>query len=149
MYFYLEFKLRYLKNLKLFSIRVKESVEPIVLWIRGNGFVFSLKAFLWETDLWATLGMLGDITVKKCKIGKGNLYLTENRLSRNEMWCAAENQNHTCHIYAKGILDLNFSSNFYEIAPNFTYSQKSYFLKYYWKILGQQLLPDKFHGRNM
>ena len=26
---------------------------------------------------------------KKHKIGKRNLYLTENRLSRNEMWCAA------------------------------------------------------------
>ena len=28
---YLEFKLRYVKNLKLFSIRVKELFEPIVL----------------------------------------------------------------------------------------------------------------------
>ena len=31
MYFYLEFKLRYLKKAKLFSIRVKELLEPIVL----------------------------------------------------------------------------------------------------------------------
>ena len=31
MYCYLEFKLRYLKNLKLFSIRVKELFEPIVI----------------------------------------------------------------------------------------------------------------------
>ena len=30
-YFYLEFKLSYLKNLKLFSIRVTEFSEPIVL----------------------------------------------------------------------------------------------------------------------
>ena len=30
-YWYLEFKLRYLKNLKLFSIRIKELSEPIVL----------------------------------------------------------------------------------------------------------------------
>ena len=30
-YCYLEFKLRYLKNLKLFSTRVKELFEPIVL----------------------------------------------------------------------------------------------------------------------
>ena len=29
----------------------------------------------------------GDFTVKKCKIGKGNMYLTENRLGRNEIWC--------------------------------------------------------------
>ena len=34
----LEFKLRYLRNLKLFSIRVKELSEPIVLWRKGDGF---------------------------------------------------------------------------------------------------------------
>ena len=28
---------------------------------------------------------------KKCKIRKGNLYLTENWFSRNKMWCAEEN----------------------------------------------------------
>ena len=37
-YCYLEFKLSYLKNLKLFSIRVKELSEPIVLWRKGDGF---------------------------------------------------------------------------------------------------------------
>ena len=37
-YCYLEFKLRYLKNLKLFSIRVKELSEPIVLWRKDDGF---------------------------------------------------------------------------------------------------------------
>ena len=36
-YCYLEFKLRYLENLKLFSIRVKELSEPIVLWRKGDG----------------------------------------------------------------------------------------------------------------
>ena len=30
-YYYIEFKLRYLKNLELFSIRVKEILKPIVL----------------------------------------------------------------------------------------------------------------------
>ena len=53
--------------------------------------------------------MLGDFTVKNAKIGKGNLYLTENRLSRNEMWCAAYNHNYMCHIRAKGFLDSNFN----------------------------------------
>ena len=50
------------------------------------------------------------------------------------MWCAADNYSYTCHICAKGFLDSNFNqavidkiSNFHEIAPNFTYSQKSYF----------------------
>ena len=46
------------------------------------------------------------------------------------MWCVADNH-YTCHICAKGYLDTNFNqaviekiSNFYEIAPNFAYSQK-------------------------
>ena len=38
-----------------------------------------------------------------------NLYLTEKRLSRNEMWCAADNHNYMCYICAKGFLDSNFN----------------------------------------
>ena len=45
---------------------------------------------------------LGDFTVKKIKIGKGNLHLTENQLSRNEMWCVADNLHYMCHTCAKG-----------------------------------------------
>ena len=37
-YCYLEFKLSYLKNLKLFSIRVKELFEPIVKIIKNKGW---------------------------------------------------------------------------------------------------------------
>ena len=132
-----EFKLRYLKNPKLFSIRVKELFEPIVLKKKGDGFALFLKAFSWEIDLWVTLG---DFTVKKRKIGKGNLYLTENRLSRNEILCATDNHNYMCPVCAIGFIDLKFNkavidkiSNFHEIAPNFTYSQKSQYLKYLWK----------------
>ena len=95
-----------------------------------NGFLLFLKAFSWETDLlWETLG---DFAVKKRKIGEGNLYLTENQLSRNLMWCASDNHNNLCHICAKLILDSNFNlavihkiSIFNEIAPNFTYSHES------------------------
>ena len=36
---------------------------------------------------------------KKSKIGKGNLYLTENQLGSNEMWCASDDYNNMCHIY--------------------------------------------------
>ena len=61
MYCYLEFKLSYLKNLKLFSIRVKELSEPIVLWRKGDRFQLFLQAFSWETNLWVTRG---DFTVK-------------------------------------------------------------------------------------
>ena len=46
---------------------------------------------------------------KKRKIGKGNLYFSENRLSRNEMRCAADIQNHMSQICAKGFLDSNFN----------------------------------------
>ena len=107
MYCYLEFKLRYPKNLKLFSIKVKELFEPIVLK-KSDWFLLFLK-------------------------GKGNLYLTESCLSRNEMWCASDNLNNMCHICANELLDSNFNQaviykisifGFNEIAPNFTYSQK-------------------------
>ena len=39
---YFEFKLRLLKNLKLFSIRIKELFEPIVLREKGDGFLLFL-----------------------------------------------------------------------------------------------------------
>ena len=65
-----------------------------------------LKVFSWETDLWVTLG---DFTVKKQKNGKGNLYLTENRLGWNKMCCAADNHNYMHHIGAKEFLDSIFN----------------------------------------
>ena len=36
------------------------------------------------------------------KNGKGNMYVTENRYSRNEMWCATDHHNFVCHICTKG-----------------------------------------------
>ena len=63
---------------------------------------------------------------------KGNLYLTANRLSWNEMCCASDNHNYMCHTWAKEFLNSNFNeavidkiSIFHDIAPNFTFSQKS------------------------
>ena len=71
-------------------------------------------------------------TVKNIKLRKGNLYLTENRLRKNEIWCVVDNYNDTCHTCAKGFLDLSFNlavtnkiSDFHKITPNFTYSQKN------------------------
>ena len=67
-YCYFEFKLSYLKNLKLFSIKVKELSEPIVLWRKKTSIISSFyKHFSWETDLWVTLG---DFTVKNAKFGR-------------------------------------------------------------------------------
>ena len=40
---------------------------------------------------------------------KGNLYLTENRLSWNEMCCASDNHNYMCHTCAKEFLNLSFN----------------------------------------
>ena len=64
--------------------------------------------------------------------GKGNLYLTENGLSRNEMWCASDNHSNVRHICAKelSVSNCNYAvickiSIFKEIALNFTYLPKS------------------------
>ena len=47
------------------------------------------------------------------------------------MWYAGDNYNNMCHICKKQLIDSNLNkaviykiSIFYEIAPNFTYSQK-------------------------
>ena len=144
MYCYLEFKLRYHENQKLFSIRVKELFEPV---LRRRVFAVFKSIFLRNRSLSSAVVIF---TVKKHKIRKGNLhgwkkcyisqehdkishlncnnsqhflcvslfqahkfpsrwqnfhfqfptfsshgnlYLTENRLSWNEMCCAADNHN--------------------------------------------------------
>ena len=73
------------------------------------------------------LNMNNKKQITKYKIGKGNLHLTENRLSRNKTWCAADNYNYVHHICVKGFLDSNFNQAlidkiliFLKIAPNFT-----------------------------
>ena len=65
---------------------------------------------------------------KKHKTGKGNLYLTENWLSGNEMWCAADNPNYMCHIYA----DMPTSGNtnlYFEAHKPVFFNKNLYFLK--------------------
>ena len=41
------------------------------------------------------------------EIGKGNLYLNENRLGGNEIWRAEDNHSYMYHICAKSFLDSN------------------------------------------
>ena len=48
-------------------------------------FVLFLKAFSWGKLIFA-LVTLGDDMVKQMQNWEGKLYLTENLLSRNEMW---------------------------------------------------------------
>ena len=100
MYCYLEFKLRYLKNLQLFSIRVKELFQPIVLRKKKGRRVFALFiTFLLRNR---SLSNARWFYVKKRNIQKGNLYLTENRLERYEIWFAEDNHSCMCHIREKG-----------------------------------------------
>ena len=79
----------------MFSVRVKELFEPIVLRKKGNGFLLFLKAFSWETDLWVKARWFYG---KKHKIGMGNWYLTENWLIKTEMWCAADSHNYVSYM---------------------------------------------------
>ena len=74
------------------------------------------------------------------------MYSPEYSLSKNEMWCAADNHNYVCHICAKEQI-IDKISNFHEIDPTFTNSQKNHkFLIIIGTIL---LLPYKFQGRDM
>ena len=65
-----------------------------------------LKAFSWKNQFLSNARWFYG---KKHKVGKGNLYLTENQLSRNKMCCEADNQNYMCYICGKGFLDSNFN----------------------------------------
>ena len=118
MYCYLEFKLSYLKNLKLFSIRVKELSEPIVLWTkRRRVFTLFISIFLRNLSLSDARWFYG----KKHRIGKENLYLIENRLSWNEMCCASDNHNDMCHTCAKEFLNFDLQlSNYWQNIDIFT-----------------------------
>ena len=85
---YLEFKLWHLKNLKLFSIRVKELFGPIFLWgKKWHVFALFTSIFLRNRSLSNDRWLYG----KKRKNGKGNLYLTGNWLGKNEMWWVEDN----------------------------------------------------------
>ena len=117
-----------LKTWKLFSNRVKDLFEPLVLQRKGDGCLLFLKAFSWESDLWVTLGRCA----KKRKIGNGNLYLTKNRFGRNKICCVEDItvMSVTWVQDNSQILPLISShwqnSDFQEIAPNITYTQKLY-----------------------
>ena len=97
-YCYHEFKLRYLKKQKLFSIWVKELFEPTVLRKKRRWLFALFKSIFLRNRSLSNARWFYD---KKCKIEKGNLYLTENRSSWNEMCCAADNHNYMCHTCAK------------------------------------------------
>ena len=66
----------------MFSIRVKELFEPLVLRKKGDEFLLFLKTFSWETDLWV---MLGDFTVKNAKLGRENAYIPKYNILKTHL----------------------------------------------------------------
>ena len=90
----------------MFSIRVKELFEPLVCEEKVTGFSSFYKHFLEKPIFeWRYRWFYG----KKHKIGKGNLYFTENQLSWNEMCCASDNHNYMCHTGAKEFSNSSFN----------------------------------------
>ena len=90
-YCYLEFKLCYLKNLKLFSIRVKNYLSRKSWETKATGFNSFKSIILRNRSLSNARGFYGE----RCKIWNGNLYLIENRLSRNYNYTCI------CHMYKR------------------------------------------------
>ena len=93
---------------------------------------------------------------KKRKIGKGNLYLTENWLSWNEMYCATDNHNYRCHTCAKEFLNLSFTLSSYwqnikflRYFPEFHIFTNIVIFQVYLQLLDQLPQPYKFYGRDM
>ena len=78
----------------MFSIRVKELFEPIVL--RGGGGTDGFLLFaLFKNTLFRNHVTLGAFTVKT-----QDMYLTENRLGTNLE--TKDNYSYMCHICVKG-----------------------------------------------
>ena len=83
------------------------------------------------------------------------MYSTENQLSRNEMWCAADNRNYMSHICAKGFSDSILNQPVIEYqnqqnCPKFhIFIKIDFFKKYDWKEIGQLLGTCKCYDRDM
>ena len=121
MYCYLEFKLSYLKNLKLYSIRVKELSEPIVLWRKAEGLALFIRIFSRNRSSDATW-----FYGKKRQNWEGKSVFNWKSIKLKQNVLCFKNHNCICHICAKEFLDSNFNevvidkiSNFHEILPNF------------------------------
>ena len=68
--------------------------EPIDLWKKeSNEFKLFRRIFLRNWSLSNARWFL--FYSKKCNFCKGNMYLTENWLSKNTVWCKADNHNYT------------------------------------------------------
>ena len=94
----LDVNLYTIKGSQIGAFDQKAIVLHFAIWKTKNCFQLEQKNYLHL--LWVTLG---DYTVTNAKLGKEFiLYLAENRISRKQMWCAADNHNYICHICANG-----------------------------------------------
>ena len=133
MYCYHEFKLSYLKNLKLFSIKSKR-----IIW--AYSFVKKRRQVLaLFINIFLRNRSLSD--GKKCKFGKGNLYLTENWLSWNKMCCTSNNHNyyvsHICKRIFKFELQLSSywqNTTFSRYCPKFNVFTKIIIFQVYLQL---------------
>ena len=55
-----------------------------------------------------------DFTFKKREIGEQNLYSTQKRLGRDDIYCVEDNHSQVCRMCAKGLLDSNFDETVIE-----------------------------------
>ena len=90
----------------------------------------------------------------KRKIGKGNLYLTENRLSWNEMCRASDKHNYMYHTCAKEFFKFELQLSSYWQNINFSrYCPKFHIFTniviFICNFLDELLHPHKFYGRDM
>ena len=93
---------------------------------------------------------------KKHKIGKGNLHLTKNRLSWNEMCCASDNHKlYVTHVQKNfkiraTIKQLLTKYQIFTILPQISHFHKyCNFSSIFATFLDQLLHPYKFYGRDM
>ena len=158
MYRYLEFKLRYLKTCFVclfvclfFLIRVSKNYYSLYFCEKNDGFSLFKIIFLRN---WS-LSTVGDFTVKNAKLGRKICIWTENWLSKNKMWCAADNNNNTSHTCVKGILDsiliqqLLTEYQFFTKFPQISHIHKYRIFKHNWRLIDELLLRYKVYGGGM
>ena len=153
MYCYLEYKLSYLKNLKLFSIRVKEISEPIVLKKRRQVLALFISIFLRNRSLSDARWFYGKKTQNW--EGKSVFNWKSIKLKRNAL-CFRLSQLYGSHM-CKGIFkfELQLSSywqniNFSRNCPKFhIFTKIIIFQVSFPNFLDHLLHPYKFYGRDM
>ena len=120
MYCYLKFKLRYLKNMKLFTSTIQELFEPIVFREKSQRVFALFKCmFLRNRSSSKARWFYG----KRRNSWKWILHLSENWFSRIKMWWVVFNYNYMRHIImCKVIFRFELELNSYWQNINFSWN---------------------------